>query len=155
MIARYLRLICTKNQGSLGDYREHFKDQYLNDIEKEVKVHLTDNGLIDLGDQLSADEYKQIQDEVIIRFKETNKEQYTVDETVKIALELKNIPELVIKVFKFNSETYFRKTMKPIDTSIDLQGLKPSYMRTETDKFKGVKKNKIITEEFTFDELKG
>lgn len=70
-------------------------------------------------------------------------------------MELKNIPELTIKVFEFNTETYYRKTMKPLDTSIDLQGLEPSYMRKETEIFKNVKKNKIITHEFTFDELAG
>ena len=70
-------------------------------------------------------------------------------------MELKNIPELTIKVFEFNTETYYRKTMKPLDTSVDLQGLEPSFMRTETEIFKNIKKNKIITHEFTFDELAG
>lgn len=92
---------------------------------------------------------------MFIRFKETNKDQFKVEEEVKLQLELKNIPELVIKVFEFNTETYYRKTMKPLDTSIDLQGLEPSFMKKETEMFKGVKKNKIITHEFTFDELTG
>jgi hypothetical protein len=104
---------------------------------------------------MTSEEFKKIQDQVIINFKETNKERFTVEESVKIAIELKNIPELVIKVFEFNTETYYRKTKKPIDTSIDLYGLEPSFMRKETEIFKGVKKNKIIDHEFTFDELAG
>lgn len=90
---------------------------------------------------------------VILQFTETNKDKFTVEESVKITLELKNIPELVIKVFEFNTETYYRKTMKPLDTSIDLQGLEPSFMKTETEIFKGIKKNKVITHTFEFDEL--
>lgn len=155
LIGRYLKLICTKNRGSLQAYENYFEKHYLRGIEKQVLVYLTDKGLIDLGGDVSPSEFKRIQDEVILRFKETNKEKFTVDESVKIALELKNIPELVIKVFEFNTETYYRKTMKPLDTSIDLQGLEPSFMRTETEIFKGVKKNKIITHEFLFDELAG
>ena len=76
--------------------------------------------MIDLGDDITPEEFKKIQDQVIIRFKESNKEKFTVEESVKLTLELKNIPELVIKVFEFNTETYYRKTKKPIDTSIDL-----------------------------------
>lgn len=67
---------------------------------------------------------------------------------------MKNIPELVIKVFEFNTETYYRRTMKPLDTSIDLSGLEPSFMKKETKLFEGIKKNKIITHNFIFDELK-
>lgn len=36
-----------------------------------------------------------------------------------------------------------------------MQGLEPSYQRIERDKFKNVKKNKILTEIFEFEELKG
>jgi hypothetical protein len=139
----------------LSEYQEYFEEHYLKEIEKKVKVYETEKGLIDLGDQMSAAEYKKIQDEVIIEFTETNKEKFAIDEAVKLKLKLKNIPELVIKVFEFNTETYYRKTMKPLDTSIDLQGLEPSFMKKETEIFKGVKKNKIITHEFSFDELKG
>lgn len=156
MIPKYLKLICTKNGGTFPEsYNDHFHPDYLLEIEKQVKVYLTDNGLIDLGDEISPDEYKRIQDQVIIRFKETNKEQFKVEESVKLILELKNIQELVIKVFEFNTETYYRKTMKPLDTSIDLQGLEPKFTQVKTEMFKGVSKNKIITEEFTFDDLIG
>lgn len=122
---------------------------------QEVRVYQTDKGLIDLGDDITPEEFKRIQDQVLIRFKETNKEKFAIEESVKLILELKNIPELIIKVFEFNTETYYRKNMKPLDTSIDLQGLEPSFMRKETEMFKGVKKNKILTKEFTFDELIG
>lgn len=43
-------------------------------------MYLTDKGLIDLGDDFSAEEFKKIQDQVIIRFKETNKEEFKVEE---------------------------------------------------------------------------
>ena len=41
-------------------------------------------------------------------------------------LELKNIPKLQAKVFEFNSETYYKKTERPFDTSINLEGLVPA-----------------------------
>lgn len=70
-------------------------------------------------------------------------------------LEFKNVPELIIRVYEFNTETYYKKNMVPFDTSINLQGMEPSFMRKEREKFRNVKKNKILSEEFVFDELKG
>jgi len=70
-------------------------------------------------------------------------------------MELKNTPELLIRLFEFNTETYYRKNLKPIDTSIDLNGLEPSSNRVEKELFKDMKRNKIIDHAFTFDELKG
>jgi hypothetical protein len=36
-----------------------------------------------------------------------------------------------------------------------LQGLEPSFLIVEREKFKNVKKNKILTETFEFEQLKG
>ncbi len=90
-----------------------------------------------------------------MKFKETNLELFKVDEKVVLQLDIKNVPELTIKIFEFNTETYYKKTMQPFDSSIDLHGLEPSFMKVERDKFKNVKKNKILTEVFEFEELKG
>lgn len=43
--------------------------------------------------------------------------------------------------------------MVPFDTSISLQGMEPSFMKQK--KFLNVKKNKILSEDFAFDELIG
>ena len=70
-------------------------------------------------------------------------------------MKIKNVPELVIKVFEFNTETYYKKNLKPFDTSINLHGMVPSFQRIEKSMFKNVPKNKIVDTSFTFDELKG
>ena len=62
-----------------------------------------------------------------MRFKETNQEVFKVDEKVVLRLDIKNVPELTIKIFEFNTETYYKKNMQPFDSSIDLQGLEPSF----------------------------
>ena len=70
-----------------------------------------------------------------------------------LKLKVKNVPELVIKVFEFNTETYYKKNLKPFDTSINLHGMVPTIQREQS--FKDVAKNKISDVEITFDELKG
>ena len=110
--------------------------------------------MIDLEDDFSPEEFKRIQDEVILRFKDTNKELFLINESVELSMEIKNVQELTIRVFEFNTETYYKKTLQPFDTSINLHGMVPSHTRIEKDCFKGVPKNKILTKSFDFDELK-
>lgn len=92
---------------------------------------------------------------MLIEFKDSNEEKFRVEDSVYLKLRIKNVPELTIKVFEFNTETYYKKNLKPFDTSINLHGMVPSFLRVEKAMFKNVPKNKIIDTEFTFDELKG
>ena len=92
---------------------------------------------------------------MIIRFKGNNQDKFEVREGVTLSVDIKNVPELVIKVFEFNTETYYKKNMKPFDTSINLHGMVPSIERKERDIFKNIPKNKIVSETFEFNELRG
>jgi len=42
---------------------------------------------------------------------------------VKIKAEVKNTPEVFIHIYEFNSENYYRKTLEPFKTNVDLEGL--------------------------------
>jgi hypothetical protein len=75
-----------------------------------------------------------------------------INESVTLKLEIKNVPELHVKVFEFNTETYYKKELKPFDTSIDLHGMVPAISKS----FKySQARNKIHDEIFEFEELKG
>jgi hypothetical protein len=63
------------------------------------------------GEGVTPDEFKRRMEEVAIEFRISNKEQYKVKEDVTIQIMVKNVPELVVKVFEFNTETYYRKNM--------------------------------------------
>ena len=36
---------------------------------------------------------------------------------------MKNVPQLFVKIYEFNSENYYRKTMAPFRTDVNLDGL--------------------------------
>lgn len=132
--------MCCRNENfSLAEFDEDFTRHYLESIEKKVKVYKSTKGLIDLASDFDPLEFKRIQDEVLIRYKGSNKEKFEVDEAVFLNVSIKNVPELVIKVFEFNTETYYKKNLKPFDTSIVLHGMVPSFQRTEV--FTDVPKN--------------
>lgn len=119
-------------------------------------VYLSDKEDVEkLVQKMSPEQFKSIEEETFLRFKDTNCDKFKVEEPVELTLELKNVKKVTIKVYEFNTETYYRKTMKPFDTSIDLQGMEPKYSRTETAMFEGVRQTRILTETFKFDELAG
>jgi hypothetical protein len=159
VIRKYLEHIAfTSKKGalrSLSSYKDHFTEHYLNEIEEKMLVYQTDKGLLDIGKEIDPHFFKQIQDEVLIQFKDSNVEKFKVEEAVSLKVRVKNVPELTIKVFEFNTETYYKKNLKPFDTSINLHGMVPSFQRVEKTMFKNVPKNKIVDTEFTFEELKG
>jgi len=64
----------------------------------------------------------------------TNKEVFEWKEKVTLKLELKNVPKIFVKIFEFHSENYYRATLKPITSSINLEGLIPAF--EETHEFK-------------------
>jgi hypothetical protein len=97
-----------------------------------VRVYQSTTGLKDLklNTSISADQFKRICDEVSLTFLPNNKDKFRVDELVELHLEIKNVQTLHCKVFEFNTLTYYRKTLKPFDTSIDLDGLESTIVRT-------------------------
>jgi hypothetical protein len=111
--------------------------------------------MIDVPEDFDPKAFKAIQEEVIIKFKACNAERFKVEEGVVLKVDVKNVPELKIKVFEFNTETYYKKNLKPFNTSINLHGMVPSIERTEKELFKNVPKNKITSHTFEFNELKG
>ena len=43
---------------------------------------------------------------------------------------MRGIKQLTVKVFEFNTETYYMKTLKPFNTGIELTGLDPAHLLT-------------------------
>jgi hypothetical protein len=64
------------------------------------------------------------------------------------------VQTLYIKIFEFNTETYYKKTLQPFNTGVNLDGLVASTERVVED-FKDRPANKKYTETFTFPELDG
>jgi hypothetical protein len=58
-----------------------------------------------------------------LEFSEANKESFEIDEEVALHVTVKNIPKLTVSIYEFNTETYYKKNLRPFDTSVDLDGL--------------------------------
>lgn len=89
-------------------FKDDFESHYLKSIEERVAIYTSDD-LTNLNVDLKK--YQQVSQEVQVRFLESNQEQFKVAEEVKLQVELKNIQTLYVKIFEFNTETYYKKTL--------------------------------------------
>jgi len=60
---------------------------------------------------------------VSLKFPSSNKEIFKVNEEVQLKLVIKNVQTLYIKLFEFNTETYYKKKLAPFNTQLNLDGL--------------------------------
>ena len=66
---------------------------------------------------------QRFNEQVEIDFCPDNKRVFAVDEPVRLAVELKNVPTLVVKVFEINTLSVFLESKNEVNTSVDLDGL--------------------------------
>lgn len=71
-----------------------------------------------------------LREQVDIELSPRNPASYAASADVKLEVLVKNIPELVIKVFRINALAYFLARGAKVDTSIDLDGMVASDERT-------------------------
>ena len=104
------------------------------------------------GSEEKLKKYKAIASETIIRLLESNPERFKVAEDVNLKVELKNVQTLYIKIFEFNSETYYKKTLQEFSPDINLDGLVASNEKV-VDTFKDRPSTNKYIETFNFPEL--
>src|SRR4029079_16217397 len=67
--------------------------------------------------------FRAFKDRIDIDFDFANKTDYASDEVVKLDLFVKNVPQLLVKVFEVNTRTVYRTRLTEVDTDINLDGL--------------------------------
>lgn len=80
-----------------------------------------------LGDASRAQELK---DRVTLSFARTNPTYFRSDDAVALDVDVKNVKNLVVKVFEINSLNHFLAHGRDVDTAIDLDGLAAGEERT-------------------------
>ena len=125
LITDYLQQLLTK-PADLNEFSPYIKSEFLK------KQWATTNILRGTGDVeqwaslLSPEQYKSLVERVDLEFDATNPTLFKADDPVKLKLHTKNIDKLIVKIFEINSENYYRRFGKEIDTRLNLDGLVPN-----------------------------
>ena len=148
LIKIYLQEIF-KTADSISPFDEYLNANYLKEIFYTVKL-LKGETVNDINSVLSAEKLKKLAESKEITICKYNKEYYRSTDEVKIIAEIKNIPHLLVKVFEFCPENFYKSQNKELDGTINLDGLIASEEHTHEFKEAPVKK---FLKEFTFETI--
>lgn len=96
---------------------------YLETVFAETKI------LYGIGDskphyaRLGPSQQQEIKERVELKFAKNNTPHYEPSQSVQLELELKNVPELTIKIYRINARNILKQNNGVISTDIDLDGL--------------------------------
>ena len=114
------------------EYLRYLRDSFVKRVFAETKI------LYGLGDPqewtrfLSPAEYAEISKRVELRFAPTNRRWFSSGDPVAIEVDVKNVPTLLVKIYRINCWNYYRSKGRPVNTDIDLDGLVPNWEQRHT-----------------------
>ncbi|MCM8531747.1 MAG: hypothetical protein NE330_11340 [Lentisphaeraceae bacterium] len=117
-----------KDTDDFKEYSKYIKEETLKNLFAETKI------LYGKGDaetwfavfRSNSSKIKEIKNRIELRLLPQNKQTFSSLDPVKIAVDLKNVDKLLIKIYKINQFNYYKKYQKEISTDIELDGMLPS-----------------------------
>ncbi len=122
LVRRYLEHFLVSND-DLTAFAPYFDKAYLDRVLAETKILYGVGNASTWYAKLSPVEQKELRERIEVRFAPQNLHQFPVASKVTLQVELKNVDQLIVKVYAINTLGYFRNHQQPIDTSLDLDGL--------------------------------
>ena len=108
---------------SYEPYTKYLRESFLREIFAETKIV---NGLGDMERWhalLPPAKLSALRDRVDIMFDPVNKPFFAVDELVSLDVWVKHVETFIVKVFEINTDNYYRRFGRQVNTDIDLDGL--------------------------------
>jgi hypothetical protein len=125
LVSDYLGYFFLK-EDNFNQYLPYINDIFLKELFAETKIL---NGLGDMEQwysMLPPAKYQALKEKIIIDFAPANKTIFKSNEAVSLDLEIKNVKNLIVKIFEINTRSYYQKHKSEVKTNIDLDGLIPN-----------------------------
>lgn len=151
LVREYLEHFFVEADGT-ARFSPYLDETWLEHVFAETKLL---NGLGDARQwfsRLGPAQVQALKDRVEIAFAPTNPEHLAAADEVVLTATLKNVPELIVKVYEINALNYYRERGEEINTDLDLDGL---VANEETVHRYGEAPIRRRVETFRFDSLKG
>ena len=112
-----------QNANDTKEFSQYLRPDYLSQVFAETKLILGLGNSEDWYAMLTASQRQAIRDSVELRLTSQNKHRFAANEPAQLFVDLKNVDELVMRIYQINTDAYYRSNTKPINTDIDLDGL--------------------------------
>lgn len=119
-----------KRDSSVDVFSKLLKRDYLERVLAETKILYGAGQSKVWYAKLSAIQQRQLRDRVEMRFAPHNADSFAADSDVSLDIELKNVQELIVKIYEINTPAYLRNNARSIGTDIDLDGLVANSQQT-------------------------
>jgi hypothetical protein len=80
--------------------------------------------------KLTADERKALQSRIELTLTPANNELHRTDGGSSLEVDVKNVQQLVVRIYRINTDAYYRSGRGAINGAIDLDGLQANHQRT-------------------------
>lgn len=133
-------------------YAPFIRDTYLKPVFAETKIV---NGI---GDQekwfamLSPSAYQALKDRVDLEFAPANAKEFAIEDAVELDLFVKNVRNLIVKVYEINALNYYLDNGREINTDLNLDGLVANEQTSHTYDESPLRR---VRQTFRFDGLTG
>ena len=109
---------------NLGDDWKNFSKYFDKDWIKRYRIECDYYAGKELkDDELNLIYASSLTKQVLIELDDLNKDNFGVEDRVRIVTELKDVLKLYVKAFEFNTLNYFKKTKQPFKIDVNLDGL--------------------------------
>ncbi|MCC6509716.1 MAG: hypothetical protein IT423_11445, partial [Pirellulaceae bacterium] len=122
LVRRYLEHFFQADS-KMADFARVLNRDYLDQILAETKILSGDKDAATWYAKLNPAQQKELRERIELRFGPRNQVKFAAEDTVELSIELKNVPQLLVKIYEVNPRNYFRTFNKPLATDIDLDGL--------------------------------
>lgn len=112
------------------EFKPYINDIYLKHIFAEAKITAGVGDMEKWYSLLSPEQYKAIQQRVDIEMAASNKHLFAADEAVELKAFVKNVPTLIVKVYRINAMNYYRACSSQVGVDMDLDGLMTNHEAT-------------------------
>ena len=151
MVADYLREFL-KTSADIKEFRPYIKTEFLETQWATANILRGTGDVEQWASMLSPERYKSLVERVDLEFDVSNQLVFKAADPVQLKLATKNIDKLIVKIFEINTENYYRRFGKEIDTQINLDGLVPN--DTLTFEYDEPAARRVVRE-FEFPKLEG
>lgn len=122
LVRRYLERFFQGN-AKLDDLAQFIDRKFLEQVLAETKILYGEGDSATWYAKLEPAQQKALRERIELRFGPENKVQFAAEDSAELAVELKNVPKLLVKIYEINPRNYYRTFNRPLSTDVDLDGL--------------------------------
>ncbi|MHC4883866.1 MAG: hypothetical protein ACYTGH_02155 [Planctomycetota bacterium] len=121
-----------RTEPSFDAFLPFLRESYLKPLFAETKI------LAGVGDMeawysmMSPESVRRLKERVDLNFAPSNRTSFRAGDSVSLALDIKNVKELIVKVYEVNALNYYRDQRREVPLSINLDGLVANSETTHT-----------------------